>query len=207
MTRSILHIDQILAWADAHRERTGKWPDQKSGCVWEDTTEKWGNINQALHLGLRGLRPGNSLAGLLSMHRGKRNRKALAHYTIPLILRWADAHHARHGQWPRRESGPVAGTRGETWCAVHKALASGQRGLPGGSSLAQLLAEHRNVFNVQGRPQLTIKQILTWADEFKARSGSESEDCLVDRRCRSCSGFIGMFPHAPSELTSRHARF
>jgi hypothetical protein len=59
------------------------------------------------------------------------------------ILAWADAHHAQTGKWPTAASGPVAGAPGETWAAVNQALAYGSRELPGGDSLARLLAENR----------------------------------------------------------------
>ena len=38
--------------------------------------------------------------------------------------------------------GPVGGAPGETWGNVHAALAWGYRGLPRGSSLSRLLAQH-----------------------------------------------------------------
>src|SRR5207253_1820957 len=44
---------------------------------------------------------------------------------------------------PTEKSGSIVGTPGETWKAVHLALAQGLRGLPPGSSLAQLLAGMR----------------------------------------------------------------
>jgi hypothetical protein len=50
--------------------------------------ETWVNVDQALRQGLRGLRPGSSLARLLAKHRGKRNRKALPRYTLAQILTW-----------------------------------------------------------------------------------------------------------------------
>ena len=63
--------------------------------------------------------------------------------TVPMILRWIDAHRRRTGDWPRRTTGAVAAAPGETWGAVDAALRQGTRGLPGGSSLPQLLTEYR----------------------------------------------------------------
>jgi len=62
---------------------------------------------------------------------------------VEQILAWADAHHAAHGRWPNKESGPIAGAPGETWCAIGKALAQGRRGLPAGTTLAGLLSARR----------------------------------------------------------------
>jgi hypothetical protein len=83
MRRPELTIKQILAWADAHYERTGRWPEaKKGGRIWETVDEKWANIDMALRTGLRGLHRGQSLARLLDKHRGKRNRKQLPRFTL-----------------------------------------------------------------------------------------------------------------------------
>ena len=51
------------------------------------------------------------------------------------------------------------------------ALCKGRRQMPGGSSLALLLAEKRGVPHRANRPDLTIAIILAWADAFYARTG------------------------------------
>ena len=63
--------------------------------------------------------------------------------TIREILEWADEHRRLTGRWPRNRSEPKGLPTGLTWSVIHSALAQGLRGLEGGSSLAQLLAEHR----------------------------------------------------------------
>ena len=87
------------------------------------------------------------------------------------ILTWADAYHARRGDWPKAGSGPVEDAAGETWCGIHHALQRGKRGLPSGSSLPRLLHEHRGAPNHYDRPRLTGEQILAWADAFYERHG------------------------------------
>jgi hypothetical protein len=134
---------QILAWAEAHHAQTGKWPTQYTGHVLGAAGETWNRLNLALRLGYRGLPGGSSLAALLQRARGVRNVKNLPDYTEEQILTWADAHHARTGQWPRATSGPIEGAEGETWKAVEMALVVGRRGLAGGSSLYKLLARCR----------------------------------------------------------------
>ena len=47
----------------------------------------------------------------------------------------------------------------------------GGRGLPGGGSLAALLHEHRDFVPKNRKPQLTVDQILQWADVFFAEHG------------------------------------
>lgn len=173
MRKPILHISQLLAWADAHRKRTGQWPRIDSGRVVESPDETWQNIDQALRAGLRGFPPdsGLSLARLLAEHRGVRNRKGLPPYTLKQILAWADAHRRRTGKWPPVTSGPIPEAPGETWAAVGTALRNGQRGMPGGSSLPELLSKHRRVRNRMALPRHTIKRILEWADAHRKRTG------------------------------------
>jgi hypothetical protein len=162
---------KIVEWVDAHYQRTATWPNNDSGLIPGSGGEKWMGIENALRKGLRGLPGGSSLAKLLAEHRGVRNRKQLPPLTEEQILAWADAHQRRTGSWPTGRSGPIAGTPGETWTAVQMALRNGLRGLPGGSSLPLLLAEHRGARNAWSLPGLTIEQILTWADAFHERTG------------------------------------
>lgn len=91
--------------------------------------------------------------------------------TIKQILAWADAHHEHTGQLPQIESGPVLDAPGETWQASQNALYGGCRGLPGGSSLAQLLAKERKVSSKASPPPLTETQILRWAEAHHRRTG------------------------------------
>jgi hypothetical protein len=75
--------------------------------------------------------------------------------TIEGILVWIDAHRERTGEWPTKTSGRVHETLKETWNSVHLALYRGSRGLPGGTTLAQLLYERRGVRNIHGLLPLT----------------------------------------------------
>ena len=90
--------------------------------------------------------------------------------SIEQILAWADAYKATTGGWPDLQSGQVSGTN-ETWSRIDDSLRGGRRGLPGGSSLARLLTEHRSVRNITDLPPLTIEQILAWANAHKAATG------------------------------------
>jgi hypothetical protein len=80
---------------------------------------------------------------LLARERGVRNVRDLPALTEKLILTWADLHRKRTGRWPTENSGPVADAPGEVWANVNTALLQGLRGLPGGSSLAVLIATRR----------------------------------------------------------------
>jgi hypothetical protein len=181
---------QILAWADAHHAHTGRWPTGR-GPVLDAPGETWVAVQVALTQGRRGLPGGSSLGELLARRRGVRNHLNLPRLTEEQVLAWADAHHARTGCWPRADSGPVLDAPGQTWGGVDGALQKGLRGLAGGSSLPRLLAGHRGVRNRGSVPRLTVKQILAWADAFRART----------RRWPTAKS--GPIPEAPEETWMR----
>jgi hypothetical protein len=164
-------VREILQWADKHHQRTGRWPNAKSGKVTDASGETWSAIYASLWKGSRGLSGGSSLAKLLAEHRGVRNRKDLPNLTVREILQWTDKHHQRTGRWPNAKSGKVTDAPGETWSAISTSFWEGSRGLSGGSSLAKLLAEHRGVRNKGDLPNFTVRQILQWTDKHHQRTG------------------------------------
>jgi hypothetical protein len=141
-------------------------------------------VRDALRAGRHGLRGGSTLARLLLQQRGSRRYPTARRFriqwakltplTIQTILKWADAHYARTGQWPTGagSSGPVSDAPGETWSRIDYALMEGYRGLPGGSSLALVLVRFRGVRRTTHRPPITVRQILRWADQYHRRTGS-----------------------------------
>ena len=135
-----LSLDRILAWADAHRAETGRWPTMSSRAIIGVRGDNWRTVAYALRQGLRGLPGGTTLHRLLRQHRSARVRGQAPDVTEQQILRWADAHHQTRGRWPGERSGKVFGVPDETWSGLDKRLRHGGRGLPGGSSLARLLA-------------------------------------------------------------------
>jgi hypothetical protein len=166
-----LTVKKILRWADAHHKRTGAWPHADSGPVLGSPPgETWIMISLALQKGIRGLQK-STLPQLLAEHRGVRNNRALPRLTVEQILAWADAHRALTGRWPSSKSGRVLDAAGESWDGVYRALFQGFRGLPGNSSLSQLLAQERGVRNQSSIPPLTEGQILQWAEAFRLRNG------------------------------------
>jgi hypothetical protein len=172
LRRRPLTIPEILCWADAYREATGKWPTVHSGGIAGTIGDSWKQVGHALREGLRSLPGGSSLARLLAEHRGKRNLKGLPALSEEKILAWADEHRQSTGSWPTADSGPIITANGEKWGAVDSALHAGLRGLNAGSSLARLLAEKRGVRNRKDLPPLTEDQILKWADAHHHRTGS-----------------------------------
>jgi hypothetical protein len=163
--------EQILAWADAHHERTGQWPRPDSGPIVDAPGETWQKITGALRKGQRGLTKVSSLAQLLLEERGVRHHLALSKLTEEQILIWAKAHKEFTGDWPKQQSGPIVNAPGETWLGVNAALSSGNRGLPGGSSIPKLLAQRCGVRHYGELPRLTLAQIVEWAERHKERTG------------------------------------
>lgn len=173
-----LTMKQILEWADFHHRRTGRWPVQASGPVRGAPGEQWKNVDMSLRVGTRGLPGGSSLARLLARYRGVPNRaEKKPRLTIKQILEWAERHKRRTGSWPDPHSGPIPRSGGETWMGIQAALQSGRRGLSGGTTLPQLLARRRGRPYRRKAPDLTIRQILKWAEAHCRRTGRwPSED-------------------------------
>src|SRR5205085_5078827 len=96
--------------------------------------------------------------------RGQRVRSKRSPLTVDLILRWAKAHFRRTGRWPSEVSGPIPGSGGETWKGIDFALRLGRRGLPGGASVAKLLADKGWKTHLHAQRELTCARILRWAD-------------------------------------------
>jgi hypothetical protein len=170
-TRPPLSVQQILDWIDEFHRRTGRWPKRDSGIIRDATGETWCAVDGALQQGNRGLPKGGSLIKLLAQHRGYRHRNYLPRLSVKRILAWADAHNERGGRWPEQSSGPIPEAPGETWNAVGLALARGCRGLKGGITLAELLARYRGKRHKRNHPDLTIEQILRWAEAYRTLFG------------------------------------
>jgi hypothetical protein len=182
---SVLTEEQILKWADAHREATGRWPMTTSGRLIGIDGESWSAINQAMREGRRGLSGSTTLHRLLGQHRdtsdpvGKENRAGrLTKWSLPrppftyeAILSWVDEYHRLTCGWPLTTSLPKGLPLGTSWYMVNRAMVQGLRGLPGGTSLAVFLQERRGVRSKHCLPSLTIEQILTWADAHYAATG------------------------------------
>ncbi len=163
-----LTIAKILAWADAHRRETGRWPQNSSGRVAAAPGETWAKLNLALVKGRRGLPGGTTLAQELR-RRGRRN---VIYHNDPLtadqIFRWAKSHFRRTGRWPQASDGAILGAVATTWGSINNALARGCRGLPDGSSLKEFLVDRHAVGpeRRRWRSVLTLEQIWEWAQAF-----------------------------------------
>jgi hypothetical protein len=93
-----------------------------------------------------------------------------AELTVVRIVAWADAFHAATGRWPNAMDGLVRDAAFPmTWYGIHLALVVGRFGLPGRSSLSQLLIEHGRVGS---EAALTWEQIVAWATAHRESTGS-----------------------------------
>lgn len=160
----------ILAWADAHHAASGRWPTAESGPVGAAPGETWAAVDSALREGHRGLWAGGSLARLLQQHRGVANRLDARQLTTALLEGWIEHHRVTTGAWPKRDSGPIAGTD-LTWSAIDQALHDGRHGLPRGTSLARYLQDRRGVRNIRSLPALTDEVVAAWATAFQREHG------------------------------------
>ena len=200
-----LTIPMILTWADKHRQRTDRWPSDDSGPVHDVPNESWRNVAAALQRGGRGLGGTRTLSELLAKRRAKLPSQLKPIISIGQVLAWADRHQAITRIWPTPSSGKVFDAPENTWHAINNALIDGYRGLPGGSSLARLLAEKRGRLVRIYAPRVTIKDVLRWADEHRRRTGdwpltrSGTIECApyevwgnIDHALRiGCRGFKG----------------
>jgi hypothetical protein len=164
--RRVLTIGEVLAWADAHHARTGQWPAPSSGKVDGVPHETWAKIDNALARGYRGFPGGFTLHELLFEARGARYRYARKNAKLKRILAWACAHFETHGIWPHRRSGTIPDSDGETWGSIYNSLRSGKYARRRRRAIERLVAKRR-VPNALNKPaDLSIAQILRWADTY-----------------------------------------
>ena len=176
-----LTIAQILAWADAHHDRTGAWPRKTTGHITGTRDETWNGMHEALLKGRRSLRGGCTLATLLERHRGVRHKQHAPRFSARRIRTWAGRYRRETGRWPTVRSGPIPESPADTWGKVNAALLLGYRGLPGGQTLSALLhGRGAPIFNTRPstperrrpRPAQSVEEILRWADEHFRRRGA-----------------------------------
>lgn len=163
---------QIVLWAKAHFARFRRYPSAEAGPVLDAPGETWARVYSALYRGERGLRSAETLPNLLKRTVGKTRRTQKSGLTVDQIIVWARAHNARTGRWPSVHSGRVIDGPGESWLGINSALKSGFRGLPGGTSLSQLLDKVAGPSRRFRRPRLTVRQIVEWAKKHRERTGS-----------------------------------
>lgn len=161
----------LRQWVREWRGRTGEWPTHDSGAIPGSMGDTWASVAHALLRGRRGLPGGMTLRGFLQEEFGVPNPRNRPRLNVKQILAWADAYHAQTGKWPKRNSGAVADQPGESWSMISNALVIGWRGLPGGSSLAQLLYRQRGARNPKQVPDLTAARILGWARQYVIATG------------------------------------
>lgn len=94
--------------------------------------------------------------------------------SISLVCSWIQIYHQLTGSWPSQLSGKVHDVEGESWRQIDQALRLGHRGLPGGTSLPQIIEARFNVRPRQARtrPQLSISTILFWAQDHWLKTGN-----------------------------------
>src|SRR5262245_47113334 len=107
---------QILAWADAHRRRTGRWPTAASGPVRAAAGKTWAAINVDLIEGYRGLPGGDSLSRLLD--RRRRASGPASSFGVAATPYDAASRRGEDGAWlhgPRTSSGETGRGPPRAW--------------------------------------------------------------------------------------------
>ena len=140
---SPLTENKIIRWARNHYKINGVWPTVASGDIQDRPGENWRSIDRCLRRGLRKLAGGSSLPILLKIRLDLplwRKRRPL---TEAQIWTWAKSQFRKTGEWPTPQSGSVLVEPTERWRNIDLALTLGRRGLPGGSSLKDFIAIHR----------------------------------------------------------------
>jgi len=166
-----LTFKQLLGWIDSHHMRTGEWPHIESGRVAEAPDLAWATIHARLKKGdVEGARE-RSLTRILRDHRGIWDSRGSVRLSPALVLKWADQHFARTGEWPITLSGPVQGRKGEMWCNIDVAMRNARRGYPRRQSLSQLLQDQRGEMYRPTGPQLTVRQVVDLAAAHERRYG------------------------------------
>jgi hypothetical protein len=166
--RADMTREQIIEWARLHHMRTGEWPSRVSGRVASAPDITWQTVDRALKIGGENLPGGETLPQLLRKEFFIWSRRGHRPLSIPLILKWADDHHARTGRWPIVMSGQIPRQK-HTWAAINEALKHGRCGLKGGTTVFRLLREHRGAAYDKRLVQFNEKQVLDWADEYHKR--------------------------------------
>lgn len=166
-----LTIDTIVKWVSEWHKRERKYPTTESGEIPGSNGETWSAIAQALRNGIRGLPSDKSLPQLIAEHFGVRNATNKTDLTIDSIKRWVIDWYDMERTYPTLHSGVIPGTNGETWIVVDQGLRKGNRGLPGGSSLARLIAEHFGVRNATNPPKLAEVTIRHWVTDWSEQKG------------------------------------
>jgi hypothetical protein len=131
----------------------------------------WKEVNIALVFGRSGLPGATDLRRLLVQHRGPEAGGPCPDLTIEQILGWANAYHAAKGRWPNTGSGRVADASQYTWRDIDMVLREGLGGLPGGTTLRQLVDPAHTPKVRRRRYKLTVALILCWADAFHEACG------------------------------------
>lgn len=185
-SRPRVTVDRILVWARAHERRTGQWPRSDATPIPESSDgATWKQIDQFLRRCRCGLPTSTTLARLLSARCGVRRRSCLPPLQTPRVIAWAKAFHGRTGTWPRRDSGPIPASNGDTWEAICAALKDGSRGLPR-TTLPRMIQAELGVKQRTWGSLLTEDQIVEWAKAHRERTGDWP--CLNDGPILEASG-------------------
>ena len=166
LAKKNLSIQLIISWAKHHYQETNSWPTYESGVVLAEPSENWGAIRSNLVAGGRGLPSGLSIEKVLTNELGIVGVRSGKNLTEELVIRLAKAHFELTEVYPHEKSTWIL-DGSDSWAAISAALREGLRGLPGGTSLAQLLDKAGLKANSADRSYPSLMEIIKAAEEFK----------------------------------------
>jgi len=143
-----LSEEQILAWVDEYCATNGKYHAAKSGGdIPNSNGETWSTVNTALRSGPRWLSGQTTLAKFIAENRPPLDvPPAKPHLTEEQILVWVDYYYELHGKYPSRNLNSrekIPNSNSDTWSGIDTALRTNGRGLRRKTTLAKLIAEHK----------------------------------------------------------------
>jgi hypothetical protein len=158
----------IFRWAQEFREKDkgGAYPDHYSGKVsavvpGADPSLSWAGIDRFLRQ--EGEVDGSGLEALIEVF-----HRTFVPLTESKIVRWANLHKRKHGNFPTFLSGVIdhIEARPDTWANINSALVFGDRGLQGGRTLPEFLDDY-----VKRTNTLSEEKILFWLDAYFEQHG------------------------------------
>ena len=184
-----LDIELIKHAAIAHHAKTGEWPKQHSGEIFDDPLQ--GNTWRAVYLAIqrrsRGLGQANlpdEVKGLASLLEWQGLTVSLfsetRNLTVDDITALAKAHHQRTGKWPVQSSGEILDgpLKCDKWGNIDAAIKRRQRGLDQGGlpdevkGLISLLEwQGLTISHLSKTKVLSVKDIVVTAKAHHQKTG------------------------------------
>jgi hypothetical protein len=167
LTKEII-INWVRSYIDKHKRKPYKSDGIVEFAEGEFKGIIWNSINSALNRGNRGLPGNSSLSDLIEENfdiKNPKNAPQLSENSIcDLIQTFIDLYERK----PQSTDENVPGIEGLSWANIDRRLREGSYGLPGGSSLAQLIRERFSIRDQVIVPTIPLEMIHSWVESYLA---------------------------------------